>query len=261
MLKLVAVLPMLIAQAVHGAEGPRAATTVCEPQPPVPARITGRVVSRGGTPRAGVRIQANVPETRDEYTTQSDREGRYALTGFDAGLRIELEFQDESQRLATGCSVVPQRNTPAMTVDVVLDQPHASDAGAPVGCQHLTGWDAGSWVAQGTLRRLSPEEQSVLFGASPSEPTPRLDLRATDIERSVMTSDGAVLSLTPEGAKALRTFTEANTGRITLTTIEGEPALRVAVQGTISSGIVKVPEEYLRGRRLCRILEAISRQK
>jgi hypothetical protein len=259
MLVLIAIQLMLVAQAVPGADAAPLPALSCEPRPPSPARITGRIVSRDRTAQPNIQVRATAPETDTEYTTVSDEEGRYALTGFDADFEVALEFRDSAKRLATGCSVVPTRSAPALIVDVVLDGFRAGEADWEYGCSH-TDWK-GSWATYNETRILSPEEFPGKPHPSKAEPMASLDLRAADIAEVIVTEEGAQLRLTPRGTESLRLFTDANIGRMSATTIVGEPAGRATVQGTISSGTMLVPDRYLRGRRLCHILAAMPRRQ
>lgn len=259
---LTAIQLMLVAQLALGSDA-RVRTLSCEPRPPSPASITGRIVSRDGTAQPSIQVRAIVRETGREYRTVSDGEGRYELTGFNAEVEVQLEFGDTAKRLGTGCTLVPTRTAPALRVDVVLDQLRAGEMNPQVGCSQ-SDW-RGSWVSQGDFRFLSREEAEKAFprepDASKPEPSASLNLRATEIAKVTATEDGAALRLTPGATEALRLFTEANVGRMSAITIEGEFAGRAVVQGTISSGAMHVSDRYLRGQRLCEILEAISRRQ
>jgi hypothetical protein len=93
-----------------------------------------------------------------------------------------------------------------------------------------------------------------------SETAVHLDLSATDIESVTLEQKAAHLKLTPAAALTLKRITESNVGRVLSMTVEGIPAVRATVMGTIDSGQVSIdsPSDALR-KRLAEIQEARSR--
>jgi hypothetical protein len=217
----------------------------------VPARIDGQITSREDVPLPNIEVVATIAESGRRFSTASDRQGRYSVTGFDAAAIVHLEFRDAVKRLSCECSVNVPRSTPALRIDVVLEEPRPRGEN---GCQGATGPIFSTFLEGGPgIRRLTPEESKSYFPPE-EKPAARLDIRAMDIQEVRMGEDGAALRLTPAGTEALRVFTEANVGRMAIFSIDGLPAGKSTIQGVIASGSAWVPAAEL-GGRLCEVLE------
>lgn len=217
--------------------------------------IQGVVRSEAEGPRVGVRIRATIAGSGREVATTSDRAGRYVLDGLDVGADVELRFSDAANRIEAGCWVSITQDAPDRSVDVVLDNVRLEDVTRSIGCQGVSLND--SWVTVGDRSRLVVDDLDPLPPAPiTTQPVPRLELRASDIELTWFSEAGVDIRLRPAARHALAAFTAANVGRVIVITIEGLVAsARVTVQGAIDSGVIRVNPSALRGR-LCEILES-----
>lgn len=235
------------------------------PEPTSDGRVEGRIVSRSGGPRGGVRVEAVVSKPDARFSTTSGADGRYALGNLPTERDLSLLFVASDKGPSTSCEVrVETGRTP--TINVVLDLPSdfSPDAGVVddgVGCQGRP-----SWKSPGIFQIIPAGESEARWGKDPldrpKEPSAQLDVRARDIESVAWQRDRAIVRLSPPAAEAARAFWTANEERIVLFTVEGVPALRVQVSSfpgfadawrTNSIDFLQVPADMLPGR-LCDIL-------
>jgi hypothetical protein len=231
-------------------EAPRAETSSrCAEfgKPAPPARVDGSVVTRDRKPRSGVAVRATLPETGRVYTTTSDREGRFALDGFDSDVTLDLELGDASMK--AWCSLRITRKQPVRAVTVVLDRWLDDDAGSDVGCEGLS-----RWSGQGHIEILH-DDHTQAAGGAPEKPA-RLELQSRDIVRVSWADDGAAVLMNEIGRKAIEAFTAANLNRPGMLTIDGMSTSKRApvIYGVVDSGVLGVSEDALRGP-LCKTLE------
>jgi hypothetical protein len=259
MVAFLALQAMLLTEQAQATATPSPLASLCAEKPPVPARIEGQIVSLRGTPVANVEVWAFHAVTGREYTTKSDQRGRYVVTGFDADSKVELIFRDARRHVAVGCAVRPSASEPSVTVDTVIDERPGPEVFPGLGCRReAASWD--TWVGDDSTGWGGGLANSAK--APPRDAAlPRLALRSSDIAEVRMIDEAAVLRLTPSAAEALRAFTKANFAKMTLTTIDGEPAVRSVAAEIVESGVMTIPGDFLRGKRVCAILGHLSRQQ
>lgn len=257
------VLGYLVASLVTSSDSGAAGLGLCWPlasEPKKGGRIEGHVRWEDQSPRANVEIRASTDSGEHQMTT-SDSSGAYALEVADD---VFMEFRDPREHVGAACYVRPVPSKPA-TVDVRLGPAvRMRAAGTDLGCQVPSGIGQRSWTWVGNAAFV---DRKTMFGpASEGPPDVRVDLATTDIEATKMTPQGAVLRLTPAATKRLRTFLNANVGKVVVTSIAGVPALRAAVSmefGESGPLPVEIQASALspdQRRRLCELLKGTRQE-